>query len=72
LGLQDSPRGVGVSSPGAVELALGEESLPRVSAQGDLFIFLVFLPHLFCETFPSYLKLFAQIWVNFDFFNIFH
>jgi hypothetical protein len=58
------------SSPSALSLALGEGPLPRVPtfALGEpFFIFLFFCP-IFCEAFPHYLKLIAQIWLTFEFF----
>jgi hypothetical protein len=57
------PREPWGSLPRVSQLALGEGSLPRVSAPalGNLFIFFSFFVSFFCETFPHYVKLFAQI-----------
>ena len=52
-------------------LALGKGALPRVPGKAlgeEIFLFLFFLPHFFCEAFPHYLKLHVQIWDKFDFF----
>jgi hypothetical protein len=57
--------------PERLFLALGEGSLPRVSresTQGNIFIFLVFCS-IFYDALPHYLKLFAQVWLNFEFFR---
>jgi hypothetical protein len=57
--------------PECLTMALGEGSLPRVLGQGTrelLFFFKFFCP-IFCEAFPHYLKLLAQIWGNFKFFR---
>jgi hypothetical protein len=57
----------GISSPSAPSLVLGEGPLPRVptKALGELFFI---FPPFFCEAFPHYLKLLAQIWLTFEFF----
>jgi hypothetical protein len=56
--------------PECSPLALGEGSLPRVLGEGTRgTIFFSFFAPFFCEAFPHYLKLFAQIWGNFKFFR---
>jgi hypothetical protein len=58
--------------PECLFLALGEGSLPLVSrgsTRGNIFIFLVLLLHFFGDALPHYLKLFPQVWFNFEFFR---
>lgn len=64
--------GKSVSSPRAASHTLGEEVFPQVLAKalGELIFFAFFAP-VFCEVFPYYLKLLAQIWFNLTFFVIF-
>jgi hypothetical protein len=62
------------NSLSAPSLALGEGPLPRVLehvTRGTVFYFLVFLPHFFCDAFPRYLKLLAQICLTFEFFLLY-
>jgi hypothetical protein len=54
-------------------LALEEGSLPLVSlgsTRENIFIFL-FFSLFFGDALPHYLKLFAQVWFNFEFLGIF-
>jgi hypothetical protein len=62
--------GEGTSSTSALSLALGEGPLPRVPtfAIGEPFFIFCFFAPFFCEAFPHYLKLLAQIWLTFKFF----
>jgi hypothetical protein len=55
--------GEGTSSLSASSLALGEGPSPSafVGTRGTIFIFFCFFAPFFCEAFPHYLKLLAQI-----------
>jgi hypothetical protein len=45
----------------------GRGHLPRVLGLGTREIFILFFSPIFFEAFPHYLKLFAQIWLTFEF-----